>query len=710
MLKNTINQNLERDEIATTKIWLTRRYMGALILIGITSVVAFILLSLLIETQKSAGAIVNASGRRRYTSQRIVLFSSFLVNAKDDTERKNARNGMQSTIEILEKNHFGLVKGDPTLNLPGRMSPEISAFYNEKPTELNLRLLKYIASAKSLLAAPDATLNQENPDYRYIVENGPTNIIKDLEAIVNLYQKEIDADVVMLHRLEMIVLGFTLALLIAVARFIFRPMTFSVEKSMRDVQNAAEDVKQRTNTIQTIYDNVKSGFLLVDQDLKIQSGFSKSCRDLLGGELAQGMDLVKALGLSQREGEHFRSCIGEVFYDFMPESVTLSQTPQKFSIGGKAIRLEGSVIRNANNEVQLVMFTINDMTAQVSAEHKNRMYETIVLILQQKDAFMSYIIDMKKSFGGCRESIEKRDFKQARFFLHTMKGNSAVFGITQVANMIHDLESQENISIEILEQIEITFRGFIAENAGLLQVSYEEDLQRKYLVKSNILDTLKDYVLSSKDVAKLRLEILAWIKLVKQVPFATVAETLKKATEALAARLEKDVEINIHGGDVQVDPEYLMPILQNLIHIIRNCLDHGIEGPSERGNKSEFGNIRIGIEATTTDWMLTLTDDGRGIDTEKVIAKALKLGVISLETASKLSDEEKLLLIFEDGLSTAEKLSDVSGRGVGMLAVKTVVEEMNGRIEIFSQIGSGTTFTIIVPQPTQAAEMVILAA
>src|SRR5690606_27689452 len=149
----------------------------------------------------------------------------------------------------------------------------------------------------------------------------------------------------------------------------------------------------------------------------------------------------------------------------------------------------------------------------------------------------------------------------------------------------------------------------------------------------------------------------------------------------------------------------MMPILQSLTHLIRNSIDHGIEAPWERQGKPATGLIRLHFAADDQAWRIEVTDDGRGINGDAVLRKAMDRGLISASQAGPMSHDERCQLIFLGGLSTAEAVTDVSGRGVGMAAVAEAIHEAKGTIHVSSSLGQGTKFEIVIPKPGAASQL-----
>ena len=174
---------------------------------------------------------------------------------------------------------------------------------------------------------------------------------------------------------------------------------------------------------------------------------------------------------------------------------------------------------------------------------------------------------------------------------------------------------------------------------------------------------------------------------------------LPRMVRDLSAELNKQVLVDIEGGDVELDREMIEMIRDPLTHIIRNAVDHGIETPAERlkAGKREIGILSVSARQSGNQILIDIQDDGRGINGKKLVEKAVAAGVIEKSEAANLSPREQLALIFEAGLSTAKQVTAISGRGVGMDVVRSNIERIGGIVEVDSTIGLGTRMTLRVP-------------
>jgi two-component system chemotaxis sensor kinase CheA len=147
----------------------------------------------------------------------------------------------------------------------------------------------------------------------------------------------------------------------------------------------------------------------------------------------------------------------------------------------------------------------------------------------------------------------------------------------------------------------------------------------------------------------------------------------------------------------------MAPVFQVLPHLVRNAIDHGVEPVDDRADKPEMATLRIQLTETEADYRLLVQDDGRGIDVASVVATAVARGALSQADAGRLSARAAAALIFRDGVSTARNVTEISGRGVGMSAVKSEVERLGGEVQIETELGKGTKFVLRVPKAQPGA-------
>jgi two-component system chemotaxis sensor kinase CheA len=195
-------------------------------------------------------------------------------------------------------------------------------------------------------------------------------------------------------------------------------------------------------------------------------------------------------------------------------------------------------------------------------------------------------------------------------------------------------------------------------------------------------------------------EHLESMKSVLMLPVSTIVEGFPKLVRELARNQGKEVEFIINGKDIEVDKQILEELKDPLIHLLRNCFDHGIQKPEERKrlNKPSHGTILLSFIATESRHLeISMSDDGAGIDLDKVRTAAIKAGVLAKDTFEKMNSQEMTMLIFQSGVSTSKIITDISGRGLGLAIVREKVEKLGGSVSVESQRNVGTTFRLVLP-------------
>jgi len=195
----------------------------------------------------------------------------------------------------------------------------------------------------------------------------------------------------------------------------------------------------------------------------------------------------------------------------------------------------------------------------------------------------------------------------------------------------------------------------------------------------------------------------------RTTPLSRIVDPLPRMAREVARRLDKRVELSIEGAEIELDRSILDRLSDPLVHLVRNAVGHGIEMPSVRvgAGKNEIGKIVIDARRVKDSIRISIRDDGAGIDLDRVRERAIDAGILLADLAEDLPPEQLAALVFQPGISTADSISELSGRGVGMDAVRATIESLGGQVEIATKRGHGTTTTMIVPI-TAAVQRVIL--
>uniref|UniRef100_A0A7C4RVS7 Chemotaxis protein CheA n=1 Tax=Fervidobacterium thailandense TaxID=1008305 RepID=A0A7C4RVS7_9BACT len=224
------------------------------------------------------------------------------------------------------------------------------------------------------------------------------------------------------------------------------------------------------------------------------------------------------------------------------------------------------------------------------------------------------------------------------------------------------------------------------------------------IARSRIVDILKKYNIKEVDeslaqLSRITLDLQNVVMKVRMVPIEFVFNRFPRMVRDLARNLGKEINFVMEGEETELDRTFVEVIGDPLVHLIRNAIDHGIETKEERIalGKPPIGTVKLSARHEGNNVVIEVEDDGRGMDREKILRKAIEKGLITEEKAQGLPDERIFDFIFLPGFSTKEQVSELSGRGVGMDVVKNTIESLNGTVSIESKLGKGTKVTIRLP-------------
>lgn len=460
------------------------------------------------------------------------------------------------------------------------------------------------------------------------------------------------------------------------------------------------EVEARTRTIRTILDNVTFGFFLVGADSVVAPGATASCAGLFGGDVS-GRAFATVLAQPHRAGD-IEAALSQVFDDLLPEEVSLSLLPTTTQIGTRTLGLEARLVRAHDGSPSQVLFSVSDLTALRDSQREAERNHALVTVLSQRAGFAAFLDDLRAELGEADAAVGRDDDASARRVVHTIKGNAACFGLSDVVAVCHGIEEAPRIEAGAPDEIRRAVRAFLKAHYAVLGMSDDEAA-----VAQVVLDTARTQRLFNLIEASGSSDLRSFAHQLRWQPAEGAFAPLATAAQRLAARLGKSVDVVVDGGDVLLDLEFLRPIIRSLPHLVRNAVDHGIEPPSARqqSGKVAIATLTFAASVDDTGWHIGISDDGGGIRRGAVIAKARELGLVGAD-ADERDDALINRLIFADAVSTAEETTEISGRGVGLPALRAAVTACGGSIAVRSS-GAGTAFTIDVPRA--ATERVALA-
>lgn len=294
----------------------------------------------------------------------------------------------------------------------------------------------------------------------------------------------------------------------------------------------------------------------------------------------------------------------------------------------------------------------------------------------------------------------KKFEKEEQIFEETVKMDSAE---VSVQGKTKEAVKSSTASVATAETIRID----VSRVENLMNLSGElvlgrnrlEQITRNLLAGELTKENLKELEETTSQIDFITSEIQASVMRMRMIPIGKLFQKAPRIVRDLAKQFNKKIQLVMEGEETEIDKGIIDELSDPLVHMLRNACDHGIESPEERIKlgKPEVGTVYLGAEQEGNNIVIRISDDGRGMDPEKLKAKAIERGLITPDEASQMTDKEAFQLIFQPGFSTAQIISNVSGRGVGMDVVRTNILKLKGMIDIESEKGFGTTFIIKLP-------------
>jgi two-component system chemotaxis sensor kinase CheA len=462
------------------------------------------------------------------------------------------------------------------------------------------------------------------------------------------------------------------------------------------VEQRTLELASRNRDMRLVLDNVEQGFITVDMNGVMALERSAVVDKWLGASGAGSLFVDLIAGHDGAFSAGFGLGLESMREDSMPLEVSLAQLPSKLTVGARELRFSYSPVFD-RGKLSSLLVVAADVTERIARERNEReQLEAMAVferIMSDRRGFLSFFADADQLVGAITADPGNADLSTCKRLVHTLKGNAATFGLSRIAELCHDIED----SIEELAGPPAPgLRDALARRWQTLAEQVRRTGDDHSLVVSN---ADHDRVVSELAAAGIAPAMVRKIAVWRLEHVQTAFTRLGDNARAMAAGLGKSgLEVSVDGGDLMLDPRHWDRFWSELVHVIRNSVDHGIETPElrEASGKSPCG--RLAFEAHVADgaFVVSVTDDGGGIDWSAVAAKARACGL----PADRPQDLERAL--FASGFSTRDEITMTSGRGVGLDAVQQAVTSLDGRVEIDSALGRGTTFRFVFPEDAMA--------
>lgn len=461
------------------------------------------------------------------------------------------------------------------------------------------------------------------------------------------------------------------------------------------VENRTLELRRRNDAFSLILDNAHDGMLTVDLHGVMSSERSAAVTRWFG-PAKDGVTLPGYLGAHDATfAAELALGLEGLRDEMMPAEVTLDQLPKRAVVAGVHLQLGYQpIVEEQAERFSRLLVVITDVTSEVANRRAAALQEETVRIFQacQRDraGFLDFFVNAREIVQQLAAARQRPAAEAARD-LHTLKGNCALFGVSSMSRLCHEIEDSMADKAGVLSESDLR----------RLSAGWEElSLNVKQIVgehAGNVLEVPDDeYAAIVDSVARgaPRRDILAAIARWKLEPTARRLSRFAERARDLGRRVGKDLDVQVEPNGLRLCAETWAPVWTALSHVIRNSVDHGIEAADERAEhgKSPEGHLRLSTLLQGEKLWIEIADDGRGIAWESVAVRAASKG-LAHATRGDLVEA-----LFADGVSTADVVTELSGRGVGMSAVRDACQALGGSIEIESELGRGTTIRCGFPQ------------
>lgn len=484
------------------------------------------------------------------------------------------------------------------------------------------------------------------------------------------------------------------------------------------VAQRTRELREANNYLDAMINSFDQGLLVFDQNFKCNPVYTKVCEKHFETKPG-GKNFLDVINIVEEEKRKvFDRWKENLFTELIPFESIAELGPESFVIdeGGerfKKISLKYFPMRNESEAVENIVVVATDSTAQeVSKERLQKEKDEtarIVNIIENKEQFMAFLSDfeaMNNYLAKISHESETISSGLVKSLLHTMKGTAGVYHLSDIYQYIDKIEEKyqdkpdSDFESEVLTDLKL-LNEFITERFNDLKSNLKVFLGDQLVDGVRRYEKRFDHILSMRKKFKTE-DVSTLARLFDKYFFRIEAKQLLKGYSSvlqdLAVTLGKDVdELEIVGGDIRIHPTYYEKVFNTFIHILRNIVDHGIEEPylREKLNKNEKGKVKIEVSIKEKELLLDISDDGRGIDLNKIRTRMEELGYD--QSIIKKEDSEIVNYIFDEGFSTKQISTDISGRGVGLFAVKLEIAKIKGTISVESSEGKGTRFKLRMP-------------
>lgn len=447
------------------------------------------------------------------------------------------------------------------------------------------------------------------------------------------------------------------------------------------VQARTQALDRRNEDMRLILDNCGQGFVSLDAQGKMAVERSRAVDDWLGHAPA-GTPFSALLAEHDPDtGAWFELAWESITDGFMILELCLSQLPAKLQLKDRSVEITYTPLLNEQEELTGMLVVLTDVTAamaQAAAEESQlEMMAVFTHLVGDRNGFLSFVEEADKIIGRIQDPECSTIELQRQ--IHTLKGSGALFGLKKLTGICHEAETQMVEEGSLSEASRQTIlESWASFQHDLLQLTADSGSSGVELSHQDYTETLQAAVRGVPHQELVR-RMQDWML----EPTERRLERLAQQAQRIGNRLGKDLQVSFEGNGLRLEPRAWRSFWNTLVHALRNAADHGTD---------ETGVLCIETKLEGPSFVLSLSDNGPGVDWERVRHKAEGMGLPS-QTHSDLQ-----AALFADGLSTREQATETSGRGVGMSSLKEATLSLGGRIEVVSPPQQGTTMRFVFPR------------
>jgi two-component system chemotaxis sensor kinase CheA len=479
-----------------------------------------------------------------------------------------------------------------------------------------------------------------------------------------------------------------------------RSLIAAMQQAAREEQERLEalvlartaELNERNADMKRILENVGQGFFTLDLAGRMSRERSAVLERWFGPapESASFCDLVTRA--DPAVGDWFAVAWEGLCDGILPLELSLDQLPKRLSVGEFVLELDYRPILRAGGELERVLVVVSDVTARLKREqaeaHEREMTKLFVRASTDRAGLLEFLAESSAQVEYIGVHASAKELAPLKRALHTLKGNSAIYGVETVSALCHTLEDRlaeaGKLDRGVLAALRDRWSALNAKLGSLVAVGG---------TKVEIEEGDFQAILAALEGGAPRAEAILALRRLRLEPSELRLGRLAEQAVALGERIGKNVEVRTDSADVRLKADEWSEFFNASIHVLRNSIDHGLELPEDRRahGKPDAGRIELRTSLDREHFRVEFSDDGRGIDWTGVERQARRLGLPTT------TEDDLIEALFADGLSTRQGVSELSGRGVGLGAVRQACRALGGDVEIESTQGLGTTFRFVWP-------------